>query len=72
MGLLGTILGESRRWESRVRFRRVWRHVGVGDVLEAADARGQDEPFGKEVYIFAKAVGGFELDLNSHTSNPMF
>lgn len=27
-------------------FVRVGRHVGVGDVLEAADAGGQDEPFG--------------------------
>lgn len=31
-------------------------HVGVGDILEATDLGGQDEPFGEGVHLFAAKV----------------
>jgi len=33
------------------------RHVGVGYILEAADACSQDEPFGEGVHLFTETVG---------------
>lgn len=38
-------------------FVRDGRHTGVGYVTEAADASGQDEPFGEGVHLFTEAVG---------------
>lgn len=34
------------------------RHVGVGYILDAVNAGGQDEPFGEGVHFFAETVGG--------------
>ena len=36
-------------------------HVGVGYVVEASDAGGQDEPFGECVHLFAEAVGELRI-----------
>lgn len=37
------------------------RHVGVGYILEAADACSQDEPFGEGVHLFVETVGELRM-----------
>ena len=34
-----------------------WRHVAISNILEAADACSQDEPFGEGIHLFTETVG---------------
>ena len=60
-GLWGLFQGEAGDGAAGDNVVGYGRHVGVGDILEATDAGGQDEPFGEGVHLFAEAVGKLRI-----------